>query len=281
MNFHDKLALGTVQFGLDYGISNASGQIPIDEAKSIINHANVFGIKTLDTASAYGNSEEVLGNLHQNRFDIVTKFISENNNLTLENQLEFSLKKLKVNQIYGYLAHKPFDVFENNLLWIKLTEFKSQGKVKKIGFSFDSPEEYFVMEQLGFVPDLVQLPYNYFDNRFLNIMEKLKKNNCEIHTRSPFLQGLFFSKIDKLSKQFDAVKPIIENLQKSYKDQLEGALLKYALQNVLIDKVVFGVQNAEQLIKNIESINTASNLDTLGLKIENDIVQPSKWIKNK
>jgi aryl-alcohol dehydrogenase-like predicted oxidoreductase len=281
MNLQDKLALGTVQFGLDYGISNASGKIPFGEAKSIINHASLMGINTLDTASAYGDSEEILGKLHQNRFDIVTKFISETNNLTLENQLEFSLKKLKVNQIYGYLAHKPFNVFEKKHLWTKLSEFKSQGKVKKIGFSFDSPEEFFAMEQLGFIPDLVQLPYNYFDNRFLSIMEKLKNNNCEIHTRSPFLQGLFFSKTDKLSNQFDTVKPIIENLQKSYKDQLEGALLKYALQNVLIDKVVFGVQNAKQLIKNIESINSASNLGTLDLKIENDIVQPSKWIKNK
>lgn len=280
-NLLHKLALGTVQFGLDYGISNESGQIPFKEAKAILDAAQSFGINTLDTASAYGNSELVLGDLHQNRFNIVTKFISETNNLTIENQFESSLNKLKVSAIYGYIAHKPKDVFENNHLWDKLCKLKQQGKVKKIGFSFDSPEEFYTMNQLGFAPDLVQLPYNYFDNRFSTIMRKLKESNCEIHTRSPFLQGLFFSKTEQLSSQFDSVKPILENLQNSHKNQLEGALLKYVLQNELIDKVVFGVQNAKQLINNIDSIDKATNLDALCVNIDNNILQPSKWTINK
>ncbi|MFT6841578.1 MAG: aryl-alcohol dehydrogenase-like predicted oxidoreductase [Psychroserpens sp.] len=275
----NKLALGTVQFGLDYGISNGSGQVSFEDANDIINTANKYGIHTLDTASAYGKSEEVLGKLHLNKFDIVTKFVSETKELSIEKQFMTSLDNLKLSKVYGYIAHKPIDVFEQKDLWRKINNFKDQGKVEKIGFSFDSPEEYIMMEKKGFVPELVQLPYNYFDQRFLIIIEKLKQKGCEIHARSPFLQGLFFSNVDNLSKQFDPVKAIIKDLQTSHNSSLQGALLKYVIKNPLIDKVVFGVQNRSQLVSNIESITKASDIAPLNISIENNIVQPNKWSK--
>ena len=110
-------------------------------------------------------------------------------------------------------------------------------------------------------------------------MEKLKQKGCEIHTRSPFLQGLFFLDSNNLSTQFNSVKSIIRNLQLTHKALLQGALLKFVLKNALIDKVVFGVQNKSQLISNIESVTMASDLDELKMHVENNIVQPSKWVK--
>jgi aryl-alcohol dehydrogenase-like predicted oxidoreductase len=275
----NKLALGTVQFGLDYGISNNSGQVAKEDVLEIINIASLYGITALDTASKYGNAEDILGNIHLNRFDIVTKFIPETKELTLEKQLINSLNNLKISQVYGYIAHEPKYVFEQKNVWDKLNKFKEQGKVKKIGFSFDYPDEYFIMKKKGFIPDLVQLPYNYFDKRFLIIMERLKQKGCEIHTRSPFLQGLFFLDSNNLSTQFNSVKSIIRNLQLTHKALLQGALLKFVLKNALIDKVVFGVQNKSQLISNIESVTMASDLDELKMHVENNIVQPSKWVK--
>ena len=56
-----KVALGTVQFGLDYGVTNQHGQVTIEEVESILDFAKINGIDTLDTASRYGNSEQVLG----------------------------------------------------------------------------------------------------------------------------------------------------------------------------------------------------------------------------
>ena len=69
----NKLALGTVQFGLDYGISNIGGQVSLEEARKVLKLAKEYDIDTLDTASGYGNSEKVLGKIGVNDFQIVTK----------------------------------------------------------------------------------------------------------------------------------------------------------------------------------------------------------------
>ena len=56
-----QLCLGTVQFGLPYGITNQTGQVPEKEVRSILALAASSGISLLDTAQAYGNAESVLG----------------------------------------------------------------------------------------------------------------------------------------------------------------------------------------------------------------------------
>ena len=68
-----KLGLGTVQFGCSYGISNTKGQVLKDEVKRILDFAHKNGIDILDTASLYGNSEEILGQFDLSKFKIVTK----------------------------------------------------------------------------------------------------------------------------------------------------------------------------------------------------------------
>ena len=68
-----KLALGTVQFGLDYGVSNISGQVGVSEVRSVLQEARRHSIDTLDTAAVYGNSESVLGEIGVDQFNIITK----------------------------------------------------------------------------------------------------------------------------------------------------------------------------------------------------------------
>lgn len=55
------MALGGVQFGLDYGVTNANGKVSENEAIAIIRHAITEGIQYIDTAAAYGDSERVIG----------------------------------------------------------------------------------------------------------------------------------------------------------------------------------------------------------------------------
>jgi uncharacterized protein len=59
MNIINKIVLGTVQFGLDYGINNKNGKIKFAEVNSILNFAWENGIRLLDSAYRYGDSEEV------------------------------------------------------------------------------------------------------------------------------------------------------------------------------------------------------------------------------
>lgn len=272
-----KIALGTVQFGMHYGISNTTGQTTINEAEKILEYANQIGINTLDTAYGYGESEVVLGKFHADRFKLVTKFLPESSEGKIQTQLDCSLSRLKVNHVYGFLAHRPKDLLENTTAWNILEKLKAKNKVKKIGFSLNEPREYFLLKEKGFVPDLVQLPYNYLDHRFTEVIEDLKSNNCEVHSRSVFLQGLFFMKTDELSVYFSGVIPVIKNLQNQFKSKLSAVLLKHVLSNDLIDKVVIGVQNLNQLKDSLVNLEAATQLTPFEGKVEDAILQPSKW----
>ena len=114
-----KLALGTAQFGLDYGLSNTSGQVKIPEVKSILEEAKKYNIDTLDTAIAYGNSESVLGEIGVDKFNVVTKLppipkdISDID-LWVNNQVKSSFKKMHVNSVSGLLLHKSSDLLESS-----------------------------------------------------------------------------------------------------------------------------------------------------------------------
>jgi aryl-alcohol dehydrogenase-like predicted oxidoreductase len=273
-----KIGLGTVQFGIPYGISNKLGQTPEAEVISILKYAKETGIDVLDTATAYGASEKVLGKNNLNGFKIISKFILQENGKNLSEQLDTTLKSLNISSIYGYLAHRPMDIVNNPKNWDALNDFKKKGIIKKTGFSFNEVNEIEMILSKNIIPNIIQVPYNYIDNRFEVYMKDLKTEGCEINTRSTFLQGLFFVDIKKLNPFFDEVKPLIQSLQEHYSN-LPSVLLKYCTEKPFIDKVIIGVNTLEQLKKNIAGINKAETLKTINFEISETIKIPSKWPK--
>src|SRR5690606_20093157 len=145
---------------------------------------------------------------------------------------------------YGYLAHRPGLLKDYE--WNELQQLKEEKKVEKIGYSLNEPEEYSALKDLGFYPDIVQVQFNYFDNRFKDLLIHLKAEGCEVHTRSTFLQGLFFMNADDLSPYFKIFKSHINFLQETYGSNLQTALLEFALRQEFIDKVIIGVENVDQ-----------------------------------
>src|SRR5690606_18186432 len=119
MSIITKLGLGTVQFGIDYGISNTFGKTTSEEVSKILNYASEKNINLIDTAISYGNAEEELGTNSLRQFKIVSKFIldDENNSVDIENQLNTSLNNLNLQSIYGYLAHRPLSVLKDKSVW--------------------------------------------------------------------------------------------------------------------------------------------------------------------
>lgn len=280
MELQNKIGLGSVQFGIPYGISNQNGQTPFDEVAKILDFAFLRNIKIIDTASGYGTSESVIGDLNKNRFAIVSKFMPSNSEVDIRKQLEKSLSLLKIESLYGYLAHRPLDLLDNIAVWNELKKLKSEMKIKKIGFSLNTPEEYYQLKLAGLKPDLVQVPFNYFDTRFKAVLIELKNAGCEVHTRSTFLQGLFFADTEKLPAFFNELKPSIKNLQNNYKEELEVVLLSYVLQQEFIDVVIMGVENEGQLKKNINFIDNTSQLESLTVTFSEQVVMPMHWPKN-
>lgn len=276
-NFN-KISLGTVQFGLDYGVSNKQGQTHSNEVGKILETAKLKGVDLIDTASAYGNAEVVLGQFDLSMFKVVSKFMPSEK-ISLDTQLRGSLKKLKIDKLYGYLAHRPLSLLENNS-WEALKDLKAHGLVGKIGYSLNEPSELDVLLNRGYFPDIIQVPFNYLDNRFEKHMMELKDKGCEIHTRSTFLQGLFFVDPQKLSSFYDEVKPYISKLQKKH-DFLQNQLLNYVLEKKFIDRVVIGVENNNQFLQNLQKLDLKERLPKLNIKFSDKLLMPMYWPKNK
>lgn len=273
----ERLGIGTVQFGSNYGISNKTGQTSLYEVSKILTLAIENNIKLLDTASGYGESEKVLGRFDLSKFKIVSKFMPPENGGLIEKQLHQSLISFKNDTLYGYLAHRVSDVIENPIRWEEMIMLKKSGMVEKVGFSFNTPDEAEKILKLNMCPDLVQIPYNYFDQRFEKQIRIFNSMGCEVHTRSAFLQGLFFLTQEELMPKFAQVAQIIKLMQVKYKEHLAGALLNYCFSNQCIDHVIIGLNDSKQLMDNLNSMNNAEPLEKLDVEIPDFITTPSKW----
>jgi len=253
-----KIAIGTVQFGLNYGIANINGQTSQIEAKKIISTALKYGIDTLDTAAAYGESEKVLGEISTKGFDIITKIpsisnISTNGTDWVIHNIKQSLDRLQVQNIYGILIHNSADILgpQGNNIAKGLNIAKSEGLTKKIGYSIYAPD--ILSDLFNVLPaDIVQAPLNVFDQRLINSgwLNFLSKNGVEVHVRSIFLQGLllmppekrpaFFDRWKELFKEWDQFATIstIERIKCCF-----GFIKK----NTEISRVIVGVETESNL----------------------------------
>ena len=286
-----KLALGTVQFGMDYGI-NSGIKVEQNEVLKIVNLARKSGIKLIDTAQLYGSSEKVLGNVNTVDFDIVTKsrafeqdIINENEANLVINDLDHSLKLLKQKSLYAFLVHHGEDLLKpgGEMIFNKLQILKEQGLVKKIGFSAYIDNQLIKIID-RFDIDIIQLPMNILDNRLINngLLNKLYSRGIEIHTRSVFLQGLLLMDMDKRPKYFDRWS----NLWKFWYEWLTDnklspleASIRYMISKPEISRVLVGVDNKEQL-KNI--INASDgNVPTIPEELKTDdpdLLNPGNWV---
>jgi len=285
----NKLALGTVQFGLDYGINNKLGQTSKSEIEKILDLAFSSGIDCLDTAQAYGDSETILGEILDGgkKFNIISKLDSQNIR-NVCSSFETSLKNLRVNQLYGFLYH-DFNSYKNNVDSIKyLLDYKSEGKINKIGFSLYYPDQLEFLLNENIPVDLIQVPYNIFDRRFELYFEEAKKRDIEIHIRSVFLQGCFFIDPDKLPPFLFKIKNKIVKLRKlseHNKIPLNSLCLNFANINEYIDKIVIGVDTQDNLRDNVEALNKVEEFnilknEMLDLQEEDEkIILPFNWGK--
>jgi len=280
-----KIALGTVQWGLDYGIANTYG-IPSDEAlKSIFALANKNGIDLFDTAVQYGEAERRVGQFSNPEHRIITKIGNFTPQNSLKIQLENSFKHIKREKIYGCLFHDIEELTKNNDLWTELLEYKAAGKISKMGYSLYEPQELLDLLEAGLHPDLIQLPYSILDRKFEPYFEQLKSLGTEIHIRSVFLQGLYFKSIEALSSKFNDLKGTLKEVEEIATEfgltKVELAL-NYVLKNEYVDYAVIGVEQSSQLkeIINASKIDFSKTIEERlnALSVENPtLLNPSNW----
>ena len=288
-----KIALGSVQFGIPYGVSNNEGKTSKKQALSILNFAQKKGIRTIDTAPSYGDSERVLGKLFEGEeWDITTKTLPFNSKSINEEQIEQlrsvfreSLVSLHKKSIYGLLVHSCNDLLKpgGEKIFREMERLREIGMVKKIGVSaYSSKQIAAILDKFNI--DLIQLPINIFDQHLFvdGWLEKLKNKNVEIHARSTFLQGLLLMPRTTIPTYFLPIKEKIELFSKSAQE-LSLSKLELALGFVQsidgIDKVIVGVNTVDQLREIIRSTKVKVDFKQfVNLAInDSNYVDPSKW----
>ena len=190
-----KIALGSVQFGLSYGISNPDrNAVSGDEVRKILHYAHEQGIEKIDTAANYGTSEAVLGAALTSAhlpFKIITKTASYH----YEEAFEVSGAKLQQEKLYGLMVHHAEDLLkpEGEALFAWMQRLKREGQIEKLGCSFYTREQIEAVLQ-KFPLEIIQVPMNIFDQRLLaeGFLADLQARGIEVYVRSVFLQGFIF-----------------------------------------------------------------------------------------
>ncbi len=287
-NILSKIGIGTLQMGLNYGIANRRGKVSFSEIKKIKKIAKLNKINLLDTAHVYGDCEERIGKANFNGFDIVTKLPAtrpdKNLSKWVEKSIKNAMKKIKTKQFYCLHVHNTKYLLNKNgsKIYKALVSAKNKGLIKKIGVSVYTTEELNrVLKK--FKIDLVQLPFNIFDQRTIKLktLEKLKSMGIEIHTRSTFLQGLLTMKQKDIPSKFNKYKKYFNNwdkLSKKTKRSKVEICLRYALSNPFIDKVILGIDSSSQF-KQLISKSGYIKIDASSVDASKEInlINPAKW----
>jgi aryl-alcohol dehydrogenase-like predicted oxidoreductase len=290
-----KLALGTAQFGMTYGLTNTTGRPEQAVVNQILSQAFSAGVTVLDTAKLYGDAECVLGSVlrEKNPFKIVTKIppfsrneINQSAIDEIKLNLEHSFEQLQVDNLYAVLLHDATDLLgtKGDEIFKALALLKQTYDINKIGISAYSPE---IADQIieRYPIDIVQIPLSIFDQRAKKsgLLARLKTKAIETHTRSAFLQGALLSDIKKLPPQFNKVNKQLLAFDKLSK---ETGLSKMALafdflkKQQSIDQIIVGVLNEQQLNECVFAFDQVIEeaLDyTLFESQDLSIIDPRNW----
>lgn len=285
---NSRLALGTVQFGLPYGVANQTGQVSRDDATTILDHAWTMGLDTLDTAIAYGESEQRLGEIGVGRWRIISKLPAMPESCPdisgwVRKSVSDSLERLKVNRLCGLLLHRPQQLLgeKGYALYKVLDDLKQLGVVGKIGISIYDPQE---LEALisSYRFDLVQAPFNVLDRRLMtsNWLTKLKQAGTEVHARSVFLQGLMLMNATNRPARFQKWQPLWDKWHEWLIERELSPLqacLGFVLAHAEIDRVIVGVDTLAQLQEVLSTVKVSPN-PPVELNCEDaDLINPSRW----
>lgn len=287
-----RLALGTVQFGMQYGVANTGGQVRFDDVRTILDKAGFAGLDTIDTAIGYGDSERRLGDLGVERWQVISKLPSIPAFCTdvagwVNESIRGSLARLRIKRLRGLLLHdsKQLTSGSGPELYRALREIQERGLVEKIGISIYGVEE---LEAIWsrYSLDIVQAPFNIIDRRLATSgwLRQLRGAGTEVHARSVFLQGLllmdshsrppYFRRWQGLWKHWDSWLSV-ETLSPL------RACLAFVSSYSEIDRVIVGVDNSLQFDEVVAGFSSVIPAPPSDLASEDpDLINPSRWSVN-
>lgn len=267
-----ELVLGSVQLGLPYGIANRVGKPSRSAALALVQRAVDRGIAEFDTARAYGDSEERLGEaLHDRRSIRTITKLSPLSELgpwatrrevreAVDRSVSESMAALRRGQVDCLLLHRAehMTVYDG-AIWERLIELLEDGTLLALGVSVQSPAEAHLALGNRDVQHL-QLPFNLLDWRWAEagVIDRIRaREYVTIHARSVFLQGLLIASESSLWPALPGLDPaeIVRLLEALVRDlgreSVADLCLAYARGQNWIDGVVVGMETEDQLDSNL------------------------------
>lgn len=284
----DRLALGTAQFGGEYGVANRTGEVSDGELSAILRTARSSGIDVCDTAALYGRAEERLGAAGIDGWKVVTKLPALPEGVDdvdgwLAASLAASLTRLRQRSLWGVLLHRSADLRgpHGHSLIAALRSVRQRGVVHKIGLSIYSPGEL----DAHWIPtfNMVQAPFNVFDRRLVTSgwLDRLEHAGVEVHARSVFLQGVLVMPASMRHPYFSRWSALFDRwsawLANRRVDPVK-ACLDLALAHHGVCHVVVGVETRSQLQQLIDAA-AAPPTDTIPDFAVDDVelLEPYRW----
>lgn len=251
------ITLGTVNFGIDYGLRKGKNKISKKKAKYLIKESYKLGINSFDTSPDYGNAEKILGETLRNKKKkiIATKVFIKNSN-----KLDFKKLLKSINQSRKNLFQKKLDllqihnadqkIIKNKKIKQFFLRIKKEGIIKKIGVTVYSEKEALLAIESGWIKS-IQVPYNLINQKMKKkVFILAKKKGVTIYTRSTFLKGVLTKKIYLMPKKIRSIKSSLEDKLNKLDLEIEDLkmlALRFVLSNEIINSTVFGIENIAQL----------------------------------
>lgn len=294
-----ELCLGTVQFGMDYGVFNQPKK-DMDYCVRCLDYATQNGIRAIDTAAAYGIAEEVTGEflkkktVPRNQLFLSTKLLpnvldnvnpSDYESVITEN-IEKSLKTLHTDYIDAYFFHSSRYIFDDEMMEA-LQVVKRKGLAREVGVSIYYEDEAVVAMNNPMV-QYVQTPYSVFDHRMkkVGLFDEDKRGNIQVDSRTTFIKGLIRLQEEDVPEHLAKAKPILRKLDEICK-KTGYSRIELAIGCVKkeqgINHLVFGIRDLKQLKQDIQAFEREIPQDVLCKleqefsDIDTDIVIPSLW----
>jgi aryl-alcohol dehydrogenase-like predicted oxidoreductase len=281
-----RLALGTVQFGVPYGIANAVG-VPSDgEIASILRLAKTAGLDTLDTAVTYGTSESRLGATGVAGWKVITKLPPLADDVVdveawIDGHVETSLRRLRIASVYGVLLHRPSDLLKPHGTRIlrAIEKQRDHGRLSKWGVSIYDPSELDVLQAFRF--GLVQAPFSVLDRRVVETgwLDRLRSAGVEVHARSVFLQGLLLMSAGArpaFARQYQPIWSWWDRCVEAHSANAASVALRFALSEGF-ERVVIGVDTSEHLLQHVSAVEAGALSLPSPPAAPLELVEPSRW----
>jgi aryl-alcohol dehydrogenase-like predicted oxidoreductase len=285
------LALGSAQFGSDYGISNPRGRVSEDEVCQILKLAADCNITRIDAAYYDGDVERTLGRA----WPFPSPFKPQIRALRVEHGLEWVESRLKrsiaymgLTRAHAVLVDSADDLLGpmGDALWERLQRLKSENYISHIGIACQTHDQPLLLAK-RFRPDIIQVPVSIFDQRLIRsgALRAIKALGIEVQARSVFLQGLIFLPRQDLPLALSHFGPQLSKMRRHMletgTDPLHAAL-GFVMAQDAISSIVVGVTSAAELRAIIAVADRACpKLDWSQLSTDDErVLDPRQWTKN-